>query len=299
MYVPELSNLSEDHLSYYEIAVLVTVFNRVETTVRGLTALRRLAVELTGDCAFKIFLVDDGSTDGTGTRVRDLPLDIEVIEGTGSLYWNRGMSLAFETAQRSGLSFDAYMLYNDDIELNEEFVEFLKAFRELDDNGILVGAFREPVTGEISYSGFSRTGRVRPTSFIKPTIAGTTVPVDTFNGNLVLIPARVFEALGGLDPHYTHAYGDIDLGLRAKAIGVRSYVYGRPVGSCSRGPSLDDRIRTAAFKDRWKLLFGYPHGPASHLRFARTHGISLLFPVYVVGEIARRVRKLFWRRAPS
>lgn len=284
-------------MSCYRIAVLVTVFNRVETTVTGLTALARLADGLVDDYAFKIYLVDDGSTDGTGARVRDLPLDIQVIQGTGALYWNRGMSLAFETAKSSGLTFDAYMLYNDDIELTDDFVEFLKEFRGLDDHGILVGAFREPVTGEISYSGFSRTGRVRPSSFIKPPIAGATVPVDTFNGNLVLIPARVFESLGGLDPHYTHAYGDIDLGLRAKAIGVRSYVYGHPVGSCSRGPSLDDRIRAAAFKDRWKLLFGYPHGPASHLRFARTHGISALFPVYVVGEIARRVRKLFWRRA--
>jgi GT2 family glycosyltransferase len=280
------------------IAVLVTVHNRVTTTVRGLSELASLTARMSEDFQFSVFLVDDGSTDGTSARVRELPLDMTIVRGSGSLYWNRGMALAYESARASAREFDAYMLYNDDVLLDDNFGEFLRKFRDLG-NGILVGAFREPASGEISYSGFVRVGRLRPFAFRNPQLTGTLVPVDTFNGNVVLIPANVFETLGGLDPVYTHAYGDADLGLRAKAIGVRSYVYASPIGFCERGKPLDERIRAADFRGRWKLLFGYPHGPGSHLRFARKHGVAVLFPFYAVGETVRRAAKLFWRRVPQ
>ncbi|GJF14829.1 hypothetical protein NGTWS1803_28430 [Mycolicibacterium cyprinidarum] len=280
------------------IAVLVTVHNRVATTVRGLSKLASLTARLSEEFQFSVFMVDDGSTDGTSSRVRELPLKLTIVRGSGELYWNRGMALAYQSSKASQREFDAYMLYNDDVLLEDNFAEFLRQFRDFGD-GILVGAFREPATDVISYSGFVRVGRLRPCAFLTPELTGTLVPVDTFNGNLVLIPAAVFEKLHGLDPGYTHAYGDIDLGLRAKAIGVRSYVYGSPIGFCERGATLDERIRKADTRNRWRLLFGHPHGPASHLRFARKHGVAVLFPFYAVGETSRRAAKLFWRRIPQ
>jgi GT2 family glycosyltransferase len=284
-------------VSAMQIAVLVTVHNRVTTTVRGLSKLASLSARMSEDFQFSVFLVDDGSTDGTSSRVCELSLDVAIVRGSGSLYWNRGMALAYQSARASARKFDAYMLYNDDVLIDDNFGEFLRLFRD-HINSILVGALREAATGGISYSGFVRVGRLRPFAFLQPELSEILVPVDTFNGNLVLVPAKVFETLGGLDPVYTHGYGDIDLGLRAKAIGVRSYVYGSPVGFCDRGNTLDERIRAADPRGRWKLLFGYPHGLNSHLRFARKHGIAVLFPFYVVGETVRRVIKLFWRRVP-
>jgi GT2 family glycosyltransferase len=274
------------------IAVLVTVFNRVDVTVRGLKKFSALAEQMNGDFEFSIFLVDDGSTDGTGSRVRELPLDVKVIEGTGSLYWNRGMALAYDAVRQSGKRFDAYMLYNDDVELNASFVDFVRQFRELD-SAILVGAFCDAATGDVTYSGFERVGRLRPLAFSKVALTDTLVPIDTFNGNAVLIPAQAFEALGGLDPGYTHAYGDLDLGLRAKSIGIHSFVYGTPIGLCERGVSIDDRVKVAKLGDRWKLLFGHPHGLNSYVRFARKHGNSALVPFYAIHETIRRARKLF------
>jgi GT2 family glycosyltransferase len=223
-----------------------------------------------------------------------MPLDITVVQGTGSLYWNRGMVLAYQTARASALEFDAYMLYNDDILLDDSFLEFLRQFSELD-NAILAGAFREPATGEVSYSGVVRVGGLRPFTFVRPELTATLVSVDTFDGNCVLIPAKVFEKLGGLDPAYTHSAGDYDFGLRAGTIGVRTYTYGTPIGYCERGPTLDERIRVAAFRDRWRLLFEYPHGLGPNLRFVRKHGLPLLFPVYAARDALRRVVKLFWR----
>ncbi|MDF2898701.1 MAG: glycosyltransferase family 2 protein [Rhodococcus erythropolis] len=276
------------------IAVLVTVHNRVAVTVNGLSRLADLSKLLAGEFQFRVFLVDDGSTDGTGERVREVPLDLTQIRGTGSLYWNRGMAWAYRAARDSGDRFDAYMLYNDDVVLDNNFIEFMRQFKD-DSTNILVGAFREPGSDEISYSGFVRVRRLRPFAFINPELDQRLVPVDTFNGNVVLVPSRAFEALGGLDPKYTHAYGDLDLGLRAKDIGVSSFVFGVPIGSCERGSSLAERVAVADIRTRWKLLFGFPHGPRSYLRFVRKHGITAFFPLYAVGEIARRARQLLPR----
>ncbi len=280
------------------IAVLVTVHNRVAVTVRGLSQLASLTSQMTEDFQFRVFLVDDGSTDDTTSCVSALSLDTTIVQGDGSLFWNRGMALAYRTARASSTDFDAYMLYNDDVLLDDNFVHFVRVFRDLE-NTILVGAFRDPDTDAISYSGFRRLGRARPLAFQKVELTDLLVPVDAFNGNLVLVPAPVFDRLGGLDPHYTHAYGDLDLGLRAKRAGVNSYVYGSPVGTCKRGKSIDERVRVANISDRWRLLFGHPHGLRSYLRFARKHSSAPLVPIYAIHESGRRAAKLFWRRKPS
>jgi GT2 family glycosyltransferase len=274
-----------------KIAVLVTVYNRVDVTMRGLEKLASIASRVSDEFQFSVYLVDDGSTDGTGVRVAELPLDLTVVEGTGSLYWNRGMALAYKSAKASGVEFDAYMLYNDDVLLLDNFVDFLRQFKRMG-SGILVGAFREPATGDVSYSGFVRLGRVRPLAFVKVELTETLVPIDAFNGNLVMVPAPAFEALGGLDPRYTHAYGDLDLGLRAKSIGVRSYVYGASIGWCERGKSIDERVKAADLRMRWKLLFAYPHGLGSYLRFVQQHCSPALFPLLAIHETLRRVKKL-------
>ncbi len=90
--------------------------------------LATLAEQLAPDFQFDVFLVDDGCTDGTGDRVLELPLATTVIKGSGSLYWNRGMALAYDSARSSKKKFDAYMLYNDDVLLNESFAGFVHKF---------------------------------------------------------------------------------------------------------------------------------------------------------------------------
>ena len=80
------------------IAVLMTCHNRVETT---LACLRRLTPQLSPTDG--VFLVDDGSMDGTGVKVKAEFSDVNVINGDGTLYWARGMHLAWKSAIKSVL----------------------------------------------------------------------------------------------------------------------------------------------------------------------------------------------------
>lgn len=80
------------------IAVLITCYNRREKTVNCLNLLFKCGLPV--GFALKVYLVDDGSTDGTGEEVRKLFPEIKVIVGSGELYWAGGMRLAWTEAIR-------------------------------------------------------------------------------------------------------------------------------------------------------------------------------------------------------
>ena len=139
----------------YSISVLICSHNRKEKT---LSCLKHLCeCKIPHDYVINIFLVDDGSTDGTLEAVQlTYPL-VEICKGNGSLYWARAMILAWNLAIKKGESF-AYLLLNDDVVLNDDC---LSKFKETDDycyfkygcRGIYVGSTVDLNSGKITYGG--------------------------------------------------------------------------------------------------------------------------------------------------
>ena len=72
----------------YDIAVLITCFNRRETTLRCLRALYEQ--ELPAGAMLRVVLTDDGSSDGTGDAVRTEFPGVVVLQGDGNQYWVGG-----------------------------------------------------------------------------------------------------------------------------------------------------------------------------------------------------------------
>ncbi len=59
-------------------------------------------------------IVNDGSTDGTDEMLAAMPYEIDLINGDGGLFWNRGMYEAIEHAKKAHPDYEYYMLMNDD-----------------------------------------------------------------------------------------------------------------------------------------------------------------------------------------
>src|SRR5579875_4150500 len=85
------------------VAVLMTCFNRREQTLRCLQHL--FAQTALTQISLHVVLLDDASTDGTAEAVREAFPDVQLMRGTGQLYWNRGMRMAFAEALRRGFDF--------------------------------------------------------------------------------------------------------------------------------------------------------------------------------------------------
>jgi GT2 family glycosyltransferase len=76
----------------YTIAVLLTCHNRRDKTITCLDSLYNCL--LPSDFQLDVFLVDDGSSDGTSKAVSEKFPSVNVIQGNGNLFWNQGMRLA-------------------------------------------------------------------------------------------------------------------------------------------------------------------------------------------------------------
>jgi GT2 family glycosyltransferase len=244
------------------IAVLITCHNRREKTISCLQSLYNC--KLPENHTIDIFLVDDNSSDGTSEAVKNVFSKVNIIQGDGNLFWNRGMYLAWNTADKKGI-FDYYLWVNDDAVLFENAI--ISLFETApDDNSIIVGTMRSKNECRITYGGWNKGKLILPN--------GCPQLCNEFNGNLVLIPYNVFKRIGNLDPFFHHAIGDFDYALRAKTIGIKCYIATEYSGFCEAHQSLPQWcLPQVSIITRFKVLYsplGNSH-PYYFFRFEKRH----------------------------
>ncbi len=223
--------------------VLVACRNRRDLTVRAITTFAAAATAVGANADFTVF--DDGSTDGTAEALVALELPVVRIAGDGSAFWSRSMSEAEDHVLHC-YGDDGYVVWlNDDVELDGDFLDVALAAAESHPSAVLVGAMRDPDTGQLTYSGFRSVG-FHPLRGVQVEPNGTLQSVDTLNGNLVFVPTKIARALGGIDGSLSHFGADTDYGFRVREEGFELLLLPRMIGSCARnpvrppGPVMDD-----------------------------------------------------------
>lgn len=220
-------------MSNITIAALLTCHNRKQKTLDSLKSLfdRR-------DCqrvSITVYLVDDGSTDGTTAAVTASYPQVIAIQGDGHLYWNRGMHAAFAAAIPT--DYDYYLWLNDDTQLYPDAIaKLLRTSQQLAQQGesraIVAGATQDPDRGSMTYGGGVYHRWWHPLSFGKIEPADTPQACDVMHGNCVLIPRSVVEVVGNLDPTFAHYLGDYDYALRARKHNCSVWLAPGYVGTC-------------------------------------------------------------------
>lgn len=217
------------------IAVLITCYNRKETT---LSCLKRLQI-LAGNDPFEIkaFLVDDGSADGTGDAVRAQFPEVHLQQGDGTLYWCGSFRLAFKEAFKQG--FDFYLWLNDDTMLHDFALRKLlqthaNLKKKLKKDAIVVGSVSDLEGRELTYGGKTWGSRFRPTNYKLIQPSDKPKKCDVWNGNVVLVPAAVAKAVGNMSADFKQGPGDIDYAIRARRLGYESWICPGYVGKCSK-----------------------------------------------------------------
>lgn len=249
------------------VAILMTVFNRKEQTLKCLQSI--LSQDISKNCKTTIYLTNDGCTDGTPEAVRTEFPNVKIIEGDGTLFWNRGMHTAWATAAKEN-DYDYYLWLNDDCVLYPYMLErLLEVSAKNADRAIIIGA-----TQSLDHRRQTYGGRLNDNSF--PPMGEGIQPVDYFNGNIVLVPRYVYQCLGNLDHYFIHHYGDFDYGLRAQKAGIDIYQIGEFLGECDTHASLDKWCNPDfTLSERWKALWR-PNGMPPHEVFHfenRHHGL--------------------------
>nr|WP_255590687.1 glycosyltransferase family 2 protein [Algoriphagus sp. NBT04N3] len=205
-----------------KVAVLLTCFNRVKTTIKCLTSLYQTIVP--ENIKLEVFLVDDASPDQTGKKVKELFPEVHVIKGNGQLFWNKGMRLAWESAVAHD-KYDFFLWLNDDTFLKKDSLKnLLDDYVRMPTEGILVGNIQSELTRGFTFGGHEESGPKVPN--------GQPQKVKYCNGNLVLVPYSVYQKVGMLDETYTHLYGDMDYSLNVSKAGFDCYGSSKYLGYC-------------------------------------------------------------------
>jgi GT2 family glycosyltransferase len=273
----------------YSIAVLLTCHNRRDKTLQCLSAIYSQE-GIDADFNIEVFLVDDASTDGTATAIQiQFPL-VNIIQGDGNLFWNRGMHLAWQTATIAK-KFDYYLWLNDDTFLFENAIKILLV--QTIEKAIVCGTTQSIVNPKATYGGY----RKKPDRLLLPN--GTFQECDYFNGNCVLISKEVFDLVGNLDPVFHHAVGDFDYSLRAKKLGIVLYVAPAFIGSCESHTELPKwRSPSVSLFKRVKNLYTASSGcyPPQFFIFDKRHNGLFLAIVHFFSIHLRAMIPSLWKQ---
>jgi glycosyltransferase involved in cell wall biosynthesis len=257
----------ESSTTFKDIAVLSASHNRRVTTLTGLDRLFKLNVP--AGYRLRVYLVDDGSTDGTGDAVRQQFPQVTVLSENGSNFFFHSIYLAWNAARPA----DFFLWLNDDVNLNPEALRTLIDVYDAsgDPTTIVIGGTCDPITGKTCTGGIRRPSW-HTSEVMIPT--DTVQMCDSMNGNIVLVPRQADEKIGMMDEVYTHMFGDADYGIRARKAGVPVLLAPGHLGTTElnrlKGTVHDLEM---TFRDRWNLLFG-PKGhrpPDQWWRFVRAH----------------------------
>jgi GT2 family glycosyltransferase len=231
------------------IAGVVPVHNRCAHT---LACLASLVASVPDGVELRIFVVDDGSTDGTTEALsRALPA-VQIVRGNGTLFYSGGINVGLETALVWEPEFVLFF-NNDQIFDGELLTHSLSTALE---RRAVVGAlllrwdqpeevFQVGQFWETWYGGFRHFRGLTPRDF-----PGVPIGVRALSGNCVLAPVAAVRAAGYMDARHLPMFGDTEYFERMRKAGWELVVEPRAKVWCepnrvhtTRGQSLSVMLR--------------------------------------------------------
>lgn len=282
-------------MNEYNIAVILTCFNRKDKTVsclNGLYSSQKACQK--ANIAITVYLTDDGCTDGTSQAVRDAfpNKNINILQGTGNLYWAGGMRLAWGEALNNRDSWDFYLLLNDDTtpQVNM-FEELLNAheysLKTYDKPGVYSGVTCDVADPDvITYGGSVWVNRIIGTDkMVLPN--GTPQMVDKTNANILMVAKEVTDKMGIFYEGYIHGAADYDYSLQAKKHGFTALITANTCGKCVRDhrnwKAEKKKIMQMSLAERRKYYSNPIHSSKDKLMYTRRN-TPLRYPLVWVGR---------------
>jgi len=279
-------------MSNNSVAVLLTCHNRKDKTLACLECLNLQKGLETID--MEVFVVDDGSNDGTWDAIKRLYPKVKLIKGNGNLFWAGGMRMAWNEALKNR-SFDYFWLVNDDTHIYKEtLLNLMEAdefsVKEFGKQGIYVGSTLDPRTKKHSYGGQKL---IRMDNYASERVLpnGTYQICQFCNANIVLVTASVVDAIGILCEGYTHSIADYDYSMQAFNAGFPVLVLPDYCGECINDHRMETSLKSKKLIKRIQYLYsskGFAYKeflhfvhkffPSTYLNTAITLWIRTIFP---------------------
>ena len=237
----------------------------------------------------EVFLTDDGCTDGTveAIKTRYPDKDINILQGSGQLYWAGGMRLAWKEAMKRHKEWEFYLLLNDDTDILECCFQTL-----INTHDYCLSQFRQPgvysgvTCGKSDMSVTTYGGRIIKNRFLgtwnRAVAADTPTLVDQVNANILLVPKQVVDRIGIFYEGYRHGNADFDYAMTARRNGIPVLLTTSYCGMCDRDhfswSELKSKILSMSQEERSAYFANPLHSSRDYLTFIRRN-IPIKYPL--------------------
>ncbi|MGI8811060.1 MAG: glycosyltransferase family 2 protein [Pyrinomonadaceae bacterium] len=288
-----------------KVALVMPVHNRREITLQGIRSLDAMNSD---GLDVRIYVVDDGSTDGTADAVEQTFPNVVLIRADGTLHYAAGTNCGIEHALEWEPEFVATM--NDDAVFHPDFLKWLiHTARENERSiiGSLLLLWDEPhrvfQVGQTwdTLSG----GWIIPNDVTIFNVSQEPFDVECIVGNCVLFPVEAIRECGLMDEkRFPHGWGDAQWLMRMRKSGWRLMVDPRSRVWCEPN-NYPDALHTMPAREKLKALFVNERHPLNLKRqfvarwdSAPTHAeAAAAFAVYLGSLVGKAFDYGFKRRA--
>ncbi len=118
-----------------KLYIILPVFNRLDLTIKFVESLKKQTYT-----NYTLLLIDDGSTDGTSNKVKQLLENTIVIEGKGNWWWAGSLQKAYDWINNDGLRNSFTLIINDDLVFEDNFLEKGITYLIKNDNTFVLSA---------------------------------------------------------------------------------------------------------------------------------------------------------------
>lgn len=186
---------------------------------------------------YRLVLVDNGSSDGSGDYVQENFPEVEILRVFPNAGYAHGANEAVEDARRRGAKY--VVLMNDDIAiLHPQWLREAVSHAE-----------RDPSIGIIGFVEANSDDGQHAAPESKLT------DVDYLESAVMVIPVELFDRIGMFDEVYYVVGDEDDLGARAQAAGYRIVKLGIPIYHLGGGTNQTCSLRTAYLQMRNGIRF--------------------------------------------
>ena len=191
------------------VAILISAYNHKQKVISCLdNCMQQIdSMASEGKYSFSIRLLDDSSTDWTIDEVKDKYPGVIAARSSQRLYRNASLRKLWTEAAKDNQDF--YIWIDARISLKDNALQSLLENSGFLSNKAIIAGSVSNEEGELVRGGRTKKGKLCSPDPVIP------IPTETFDGNLVLVPAFAYNILGMTSEKRNEYLGDWEYGLKA------------------------------------------------------------------------------------